>query len=167
MAAIRHSKRQECQDRSQIARDTALAKGPDEAQLRRMRTVLTAAVAYWALVFAAGFALGTLRVTLIAPAIGALAAVACELPLMLLASWWGALVVLRRWPLPDRAARLAMGALAFAMLMVAEAALARLAFGQSLTEWAALLATAPGALGIAGQLAFALIPSLLPKYPRG
>lgn len=151
----------------QNASRNALAKGLVEAQLRRMRTVLTAALAYWALVFAVGFALGTLRVTLLAPAIGPFAAVACEVPVMLLASWWGAKVVLRHWPLPDRAARLAMGALALAVLMVAEAALARLAFGQSLSDWTAQLATAPGALGLAGQVVFALIPSFLPRNRQG
>lgn len=145
----------------------ALAKVQDEAQLRRMRTVLTAALAYWALVFAVGFALGTLRVTLLAPAIGPFAAVASELPLMLLASWWSARLVLRRWPLQSRRERLATGALAFAVLMAAEAALARLAFGQSLSDWTEQLATAPGALGLAGQVVFALIPSFLPRNRQG
>jgi hypothetical protein len=137
-----------------------------------MRTVLTAALAYFAIVFAAGFALGTVRVTLVEPRIGPLAAVASELPLMLVVSSWGARAVLGRWPLPDRAARLVMGAMAFALLMGSEALLAWLALGQPLAKWMATLATVPGALGLAGQVGFALIPALLPasfvpRYPRG
>ena len=132
-----------------------------------MQGVLSAALAYWAFVFAAGSVLGTLRVTLLAPQVGPLAAVACEVPLMLVISLWGAARVLRRWPLAGRTARLAMGAVAFALLIAAEAALARLAFGQALSGWAQDIATPHGALGFAGQVVFALIPSFLPKYPRG
>lgn len=152
---------------TQNASAVVLAKPRDEAQLRRMRTVLIAALAYWALVFAAGFALGTLRVTLLAPRIGDLAAVACEMPLMLGLSWISARAVLRRWPLTARGARLVMGTLAFALLMAAEAVLAFLAFGQPLASWFETLGTMPGALGLAGQVAFALIPSFLPNHPRG
>lgn len=132
-----------------------------------MRTVLTAALAYRVVVFTAGVALGTLRVTLLDVAIGPLAAVACELPLMLLVACWGARWVLRRWPLQSRSGRLAMGATAFAVLIGAGAALARMAFGQSLADRAGQLATAPGALGLAGQVAITLIASFAPKYPRG
>lgn len=65
--------------------------------------VLTAALAYSALVFAAGFALGTLRVLLLAPRLGEMAAVALELPVMLVLSWVAARAVLRRRPLPPGA----------------------------------------------------------------
>ncbi|HSF62739.1 MAG TPA: hypothetical protein VLA78_00005 [Paracoccaceae bacterium] len=122
--------------------------------------LLTAALAYFALVFAAGFALGTARVLLLAPRLGETGAVALELPVMIALSWLSASWVLRRRPLPPGAPRLAMGAVAFALLMGAEAALAVLAFGQTPAAWAAALATPPGALGLAGQILFALIPWL-------
>lgn len=122
--------------------------------------VLTAALAYWALVFAAGFALGTLRVLLLAPRLGETAAVAAELPVMLALSWYAAGAVPRRRPLPPGGPRLAMGALAFTLLLGAEAALGILAFGQAPAAWAAALATPPGALGLGGQALFALIPWL-------
>jgi hypothetical protein len=51
-----------------------------------------------------------------------------------------------------------MGARAFALLMIAEAALGVLAFGESLTGWAASLFAMPGVIGLAGQLAFAAMP---------
>lgn len=116
------------------------------------------ALAYAAAVFAAGFALGVLRVAWIAPAVGPLAAVALELPVMLAISWGVAGRVLARWSLP-RNRRLAMGGLALALLLAAEAGLA-LTLGGTLPGFLRGLATPPGVLGLAGQVAFALIPRL-------
>ena len=122
-----------------------------------MRPVSVAALAYVAPVFAAGFGLGTLRVLLVAPALAELTAVALELPVMLAARW-----AVARFAVPAEAApRLAMGALAFLCLMLAEAALASLAFGQSPGAFLGALATPAGALGLAGQAGFAAMPWLL------
>jgi hypothetical protein len=120
---------------------------------------LKPALAYFAPVFAAAFAFGALRVTLIAPEIGALAAVAVEVPLILGLSWVVAGRVLRHWPL-SRGSALAMGGLAFGVLMLAEFALAFALSGQTPPAYAATFLTGPGALGLAGQLGFALIPAL-------
>lgn len=122
------------------------------------------AVSYFALIFAAAFALGALRVTLVAPATGPLLAVALEVPVVLALSWLVAGRLLRRWPL-GQTDRLAMGALAFALLMLAELALA-LVFGQTPARFLSDLATPPGALGLAGQAGFGLIPALRGQ-PRG
>ena len=120
---------------------------------------LAAGCVYFLIVFAAGFALGTLRVLLIAPRVGEMAAVALELPAMLAASWFAAGWVARRFAVPARLApRLAMGAIAFAVLMLAEFALAA-TMGRSPAAFAAALLTAPGLLGLAGQIAFALCPA--------
>lgn len=119
---------------------------------------LAPALAYALPVFAAGFVLGTLRVLWLAPMVGPFTAVAMELPVILAVSWFTAGRVLRRWPMPA-AARLATGALAFVILLACEAALS-LAFGRTLRAFAADLATPPGALGLAGQIVFALIPRL-------
>src|SRR5690606_39056760 len=54
------------------------------------RPILHAALAYWAAIFALGFVLGTVRTLWLAPAVGELAAVALELPVMLGASAWAA-----------------------------------------------------------------------------
>lgn len=124
-----------------------------------MSHLFAAAASYAGAVLAAGFVLGTIRTLWLAPRVGELAAVALELPLVLALSWVAAAAVLRRWPLPGVPARLALGAAAFALLMTGEAVLA-LAFGRSLGAWLAAMATAPGALGLAGQVAFALIPAL-------
>ena len=113
---------------------------------------------YFALVFLFGFVLVIVRVLLVAQRLGQLTAVLAELPLILAASWaaCGFLVARLRVP-PDPAARGLMGALAFGLLIIAELLLS-LAFGGTPAGFAAGLATAPGLLGLAGQVAFALMP---------
>jgi hypothetical protein len=114
-----------------------------------------------ALVFTAGFALGTVRVLVLAPALGELAAVAIEMPLILTACWFACAFAARRLAVPpDTASRIAMGATAFALLLAAELVLATLGFGRTLAEVAAAWATPAGALGLAGQIAFAAMPTL-------
>jgi hypothetical protein len=124
-----------------------------------MQALLIAACVYFGIVFALAFVLGVLRVTLVAPQVGALAAVALEVPVILGISWAVAGWIARWWPRPPLQ-RLAMGAVAFALLMAAEMAMSRFLFGQTLAQFLAAIATAPGALGLAGQIAFALIPVL-------
>jgi hypothetical protein len=130
-----------------------------------MPPVVKPALAYLAPVFALAFGLGVLRSLWLAPALGALPAVALEVPVVLAWSWAVAGRVLRRWPLPRRG-RLAMGALAFGLLILAEAGLA-LATGQTLRGFLAAMATPHGALGLAGQLVFATLPALRPISPPG
>ena len=120
---------------------------------------LRAGVAYFALVFAAGFGLGIIRALLLVAALGAAPAVAIELPVMLVFAWIACGWLVRRFAVPAiPGARLAMGAAAFALLMAAEAALAVLGFGQSPEAYLAGLATPAGLLGLAGQVAFGLMP---------
>jgi ABC-type uncharacterized transport system permease subunit len=123
--------------------------------------ILWAAIAYFAPVFAAGFVLGTLRVLVLAPWVGETIAVLAELPVMLALSWvacrWAAarFGVRATW-----AARLTMGGAAFALLGLAETALAVLAFGRPLSEHWTHYREMPALLGLAGQLAFAIFPAL-------
>ncbi|MDE2405087.1 MAG: hypothetical protein KGM17_10520 [Sphingomonadales bacterium] len=116
-----------------------------------------AAVRYVAPVFACGFVLGTVRNLWLADRVGATAAVALELPVMLAASWLVAGAVLRRRPLARRR-RFTMGLASLTMLLGAEAVLAAV-LGRS-GDWLAAMATWPGALGLAGQVGFAVIPAL-------
>lgn len=126
-----------------------------------------AALAYFASVFAIGFALGTLRVLLVAPALGALPATLVELPLMIAAAWLACGGVLRRWPVaPDPGARLAVGALAFALLIGAELLLGRFGFGRDLAAQRAAMLRPEGLAGLAGQAVFALLP-LVRRRVRG
>ncbi|MFM7444523.1 MAG: hypothetical protein ACKO2N_11525 [Tabrizicola sp.] len=100
--------------------------------------------------------LGALRVTLIAPQIGPVPAVALEIPLVLALSWTVSGRVLARWPMRG-AQRSLLCALAFTLLMLLELATA-LAFGQTPATFLTDMATPAGALGLAGQVGFALIP---------
>lgn len=121
-----------------------------------MPPVVKTALVYTLPIFALAFVLGALRVTLVAPQTGPLIAVALEVPVVLALSWVVAGRALRRWPLAFRQ-RAALAALSFALLMALELATA-LAFGQTPAQFLAAMTTPPGALGLAGQVGFALIP---------
>lgn len=126
-----------------------------------MTTAFRAGAAYFALVFALGFALGTLRVLVLARLIGELGAVALELPVMLLASWAICRWLIRRLRVATNVpARVTMGATAFALLMVAELGLSVWVFENNLATHLGHYATLRGALGLAGQVVFALLPVL-------
>lgn len=127
-----------------------------------MHPVVKAAFAYTLPVFAVAFGVGALRVTLVAPALGPLPAVALEVPLILALSWAVAGRVLERWPLADT--RPAFAILSFALLMSLELATA-LAFGQTPAQFLTAMTTPAGALGLAGQIGFALIPLI--RQARG
>lgn len=132
-----------------------------------MHSVVLGGSSYFAIVFAAGFAFGTIRTLLVAPKIGETVAVALELPFMLAISWFSCRAVIRRFAVSDASVpRIAMGALAFALLMLAEALLAFLIFGRSLSEQGEAWMTTAGALGLGGQIAFAFFP-LLQQAARG
>jgi hypothetical protein len=110
-------------------------------------------------VFALGFVLGALRETVVAPRLGALAAVLIEVPAMLAASYAAARFLVRRLAVPDGAApRLAMGGLAFALLMLAETLVGVLLMGRSPGDQLAAYAQPREAVGLAAQIGFALIP---------
>ncbi len=117
-----------------------------------------AAIAYWALIFALGFVLGMVRALWLAPLVGALPATALELPVMLGASWWVAGWLIRRFAIASGGEALAMGAMAFALLLASECLLAAAISGQTAGAWLAGLAKPPAFLGLAGQVVFALMP---------
>lgn len=117
-----------------------------------------AAIVYWAMVFALGFILGTVRVLWVIPRIGLVPATLLELPLILTASWFAAGWLVQRFALANGGEALIVGALAFAILMVAECALAFVLNGQSPADWLAGLGQPHALLGLAGQAVFALMP---------
>ncbi|WP_426167966.1 hypothetical protein [Sandarakinorhabdus sp. DWP1-3-1] len=126
-----------------------------------MTRAVTAGLAYFVAVFAIGFALGALRVDIVAPRLGALAAVMLEVPVMLALAWPICGALIRRHRVPHGLApRLAMGATAFGILMLAETVLGAMLFGQDLATQAAHLGTAAGLAGLAGQVLFAALPLL-------
>jgi hypothetical protein len=126
-----------------------------------MRAASLAGAVYFAVVFALGFVLGAVRVLLISPRLGELAAVLLETPVMLAASWMASRWAVRRFGVPrSTAPRAAMGAIAFALLMAAELGVSVIVFGRTLAEHAAAYETFPGALGLGAQIVFAAMPLL-------
>lgn len=121
-----------------------------------MQIPLTGAT-YFAAVFAAGFVLGVLRTLVLVPLLGELVAVLLELPVILTIAWLVCTRILRRWPLSPPSA-VGMGAIAFLLLMGAEAGLSTLLAGRSLAEHLALYSQLPHQLGLAGQMTFAMFP---------
>lgn len=123
--------------------------------------ILLSAIIYWAAVFLIGFVLGTLRVLFLAPRMGETSAVLVELPLMLAASWVVARRIVSRTGNARLSDAIAIGALAFALLLTSELVLAVTLFGQAPGQWLAALLVMPGLLGLAGQLVFAAMPALV------
>jgi hypothetical protein len=124
-----------------------------------MRTILLCAAAYFAIVFAAAFALGAVRVTMIAPRTGALPAVLIEVPIVLAIAWGVCRRLIGFFRLPATAsARLQMGGAAFALLMAMEAAVSVFGLGRTLADDLNAFKTAAGFAGLLGQIGFALVP---------
>jgi hypothetical protein len=112
-------------------------------------------------VFAFGFALGTIRTLFVAPRLGELVAVAAETPLMFAASWWACGWLLRRFRVAARAGeRWAMGGVALSLLLVAEIGVSVLLAGRSVEQHFALYRELPAQIGLAAQLLFAAMPAL-------
>ncbi|MFG0285379.1 MAG: hypothetical protein ACF8R7_13255 [Phycisphaerales bacterium JB039] len=142
-----------------------MSSAHDERRGGRPRWLL-AGVIYFAAAFSAGFLLAPVRQVVLRPRIGEIAALLTEIPLILIFS-----AIVARWlagamGLRAPAARAAMGAVALALLLTAEAALAGILRHQTLAAWAGRFTTAPGAISLAGYLAFAMIPPLLRPAPR-
>jgi hypothetical protein len=125
-----------------------------------MSASIKAGFAYFALVFALGFILGTARVLWLVPRLGETVAVLVELPVMLCASWIACGWLIGHLKISQRRQKAVMGALAFTLLIAAEAGLGVFAFGQPFVEWMAELFRMPGILGLTSQIAFALMPLL-------
>ncbi len=128
-----------------------------------MRMLKPAAV-YWALVFGAGFVLGTLRVLWLVPRVGTRTAELLESPLMLLATVLAARWMNRHFSVGDRpTVSLGIGLTALALLLAAEMGLGVALRGGSVLE--ALLDKDPvsGTVYYVLLGVFALMPWLLAR----
>ncbi len=123
------------------------------------RTITQAAVAYTLGVFVIAFSVGTIRVLLVAPRLGALIAVILEAPIVLAVSWGVSLWCIRRFNVSRIFhTRILMGVIAFAILMLLEIGVSAWVFGETVEHYLTKFGTAPGAVGLAMQICFALIP---------
>lgn len=124
-----------------------------------MSNSLRAGATYFAVIFALGFVLGTIRVLVLLPRVGETVAVLLEGPLILTASWFTCRFLIAKFRVtPLLSARLMMGGSALTLLLLAEFALGVYGFNRSVAEHFAHYATTPGALGLAGQIVFGLFP---------
>lgn len=116
------------------------------------------AVVYFAAVFAVGFALGALRVTLVVPALGERIAELAEMPFMIAASVFFAWRFVRRWRLSVVAA-LVGGILALALLLGAELTLVATLRGLTLEQYLASRDPVSGSAYVAALCVFMLAPA--------
>lgn len=131
------------------------------------KTTAAAAVLYFAIVFTIAFGLGVIRVLLLVPAVGEVLGTLIELPIMLTVSWRAsAYVVSRRAVSPTPRPRLAMGIMAFAILMTAETLLGIFALGRPFADQIGAYLGLSVQIGLAGQIAFAAIPWIQGRMAR-
>jgi hypothetical protein len=118
-------------------------------------------------VFALGFALGAIRLLVLAPRIGATAAVLVETPIILTASWWLSARCSQQFSVePSAPSRILMGVVALAALMCFEIGLSVAVFGRSIAEYLVSFRSWPGAVGLAAQVCFAMFPFLQSELLR-
>lgn len=128
---------------------------------KRMFSVVAAGVAYFAIIFGAGFLLGMVRIFFLMPRIGETVAVIVELPVMLMLSWVIAGWLIARFDIAPRLTpRLSMGGLAFVLLMLGELGISTMGLGQTLSEHLGRYENISAILGLAGQLIFAMFPAM-------
>jgi hypothetical protein len=119
---------------------------------------------YFALVFGAGFALGTLRVLLLVPRLGARTAELIEAPFMLAVTFLAARWTVRRLAVPSAwAPRLAMGGIALGLLLAAEFTLVLGLRGISMREYFATLDPVSGTVYYMLLGVFAIMPLLVTR----
>lgn len=115
---------------------------------------------YFAIVFIAGFVLGTVRVIALEPLLGETPAVLIEVPLMLAVSWIVCQKVIVDFSVGQRlVTRLTMGGVALGFLLLAEGGMSVLLFGRTFTAHFGNYWTTAGKIGLSGQLVYALFPA--------
>jgi len=124
-----------------------------------MRT-FKAAFAYFLAVFAVGFVSGMIRVPFLVPRLGARLSEILELPVMLVASFFLARFVLRRFGPFSAPRRLAIGVVALVLLVATELAVVLIVLGQSLPQYVAGRDPVSGIAYLLSLVAFAFMPIL-------
>jgi hypothetical protein len=128
------------------------------------RRTVNAGFAYFALVFSAGFLMGSVRVPLLVPRLGTRLAELLEMPVMLLVIVLSARFVVSRFTLPPAArTRMSAGFLALALLVAAELSLAVILQGRSLAQYIASRDPVSGSVYLAMLGLFAAMPLLLAR----
>lgn len=125
---------------------------------------LKAGALYFALVFGAGFVLGSIRVLLVVPRFGARTAELMEAPVMLAVTIVAARWIVRRLDVSSVwSSRLGMGCVALALLLAAEFTLVLGLRGLSFGEYFATLDLVSGSVYYALLVVFAVMPLLVAR----
>lgn len=128
----------------------------------RTARIAAAGATYFALAFAAGFVLGTIRVLAIVPRVGERAAELLEAPLMLAVVVVAARFVVRRFvPEASPGARLAVGLLGVTLLLAVEFTVVLSLRSLSPAEYFASRDPVSGVVYVALLVAFAAMPALV------
>jgi hypothetical protein len=129
-----------------------------------MKEVLKACVVYFALVFTAGFVLGTIRTLWVVPKFGVRTAELAEAPIMFCISILAARWVLRYFQYsPLRSRRLAMGCIALGLMLLAEFTLGLWIRGTTPREYFAARDPISGTVYFLTLGAFSVIPAFVGK----
>lgn len=131
------------------------------------RTV-AAGIAYFVLVFGAGFVLGSIRVPFLVPRLGERVAELIEMPFMLAVIWVSARFIARRFALPaSMGVRLSAGLLALGLLVAAEAFLAVALQERTLAQYVASRDPVAGTVYLAMLALYALMPLVVGRVSSG
>jgi len=124
--------------------------------------IASAALLYFLAVFGAGFALGSIRVLLLEPRLGVVAATLCEAPFLLLAMIMAAHWIPRLVSMPAGiGAMLAVGFGALALQQAADLVVGTALRGISAADQLARLASPEGAIYAVLLVLFALMPAIV------
>jgi hypothetical protein len=131
-----------------------------------MRSV-KAGVAYFAIVFGAGFVLGSIRVPFLVPRLGERAAELLEMPIMCAVVVFSARFVVKRFAVaPTIGPRLATGVIALVLLLAAELLLAVALQGRSVGQYIASRDPVSGSVYLGMLALFAAMPLMLALLAR-
>lgn len=122
------------------------------------------ALAYFGLVFGAGFALGPVRLLWAVPRFGVRAAELMEVPVMTAVMFFAARWIVRKFAVPPTfSARLAMGLIGLSLMLIAEFGLVLRLRGLSIREYLASRDPASGTAYYMALVVFALMPLFAPR----
>jgi hypothetical protein len=128
-----------------------------------MRTV-KAGIIYFALVFAAGFLLGPIRIFWVVPRVGTRIAELMEAPIMLAVTIMAASWIVRRFAVPFKvASRLGMGCIAFVLLLTVEFTLVLWFRALTIGEYFASRDPVSGTVYYVMLILFAIMPLLVAR----
>jgi len=124
--------------------------------------ILKAGTLYFALVFGAGFVLGTIRTLWVVPSVGMRKGELMEEPLMLVVTFLAARWVVRRLRLPHRGlTRLGMGFVGLGLLVAAELGFVLWLRGMTIREYVASRDPVTGTVYLGMLGVFAVMPLLV------